>query len=228
LFTTSVSIASRVVGHDAPLFPRHRVDQRGFARVRLTDDGHLDHIADLFLRFLRRQIFEHRVEQIAGPGSMHGGHRHRIPQPEIVKFIKFRRQFADPVAFIDAQHNRLAAFLQHGRHIGIVGRDSGVQIGDEDNHVGLFHGELRLTAHLPQEDIVGLRFDTARVREQKRTAPPFAGGENPIPRHAGCIFDNGQPLADEFIEQRGFSHIRAADNSHDRPRHTRPSFFIQS
>ena len=135
-----------------------------------------------------------------------------VAQAEIVEFVKFRRDGAEGIAFIDAQHHRLAAFLQQMGDFGVVGGHAGFQIHYKEDDVGGIDGDLGLHAHLAQQQVVGLRFDAAGIHQHEFPAAPFAGGVDAVPGDAGGILHDGKPLAGEFIEQGGFTDIGPADH----------------
>ena len=151
--------------------------------------------------------------------TVDGGYRDGIPQSQVVKLVEFRRRASGRVALVDAEHHRLAAFLEHHGHVLIVGRHPGVQIGHQDDDVRLVDGQLGLPPHLGEDHIVGMGLDAPGVCQHEGAAAPFARGKDPIPGHAGRVLDDGQPLPDELIEQCRFSHIGTPYHRHYRPRH---------
>lgn len=88
------------------------------------------------------QMLIHRVQQVAGAVSVHRGDRDRVAQSQIIKLIEFRRNLADAVALVDAQHHRLVALLQHGGNL-LVGRgDAGLDVYHQDDDLRALDGHL--------------------------------------------------------------------------------------
>ena len=131
---------------------------------------------------------------------MDGGDGDGVAESEVVKFVEFGRRRADGVAFVDAQHERLAAFFQHGGDIGIIRRNARREVNDQHDHVSLVNGGLCLTAHTGENAVADPRLNAAGVGQTKRAPAPFAVGEDAVSGHAGRVLYNGQPPSDEFIE----------------------------
>ena len=151
------------------------VDQRGFARIRSADDGNGDAVFIVFFLGAKVQMLIDRIQQVAGAMSVQGGHRNRLSQTEVVKFVKFRWWFAHSVAFVDAQYNRLAALLQHCSDLLIGGGDAGFHIHHQNNDLCTFNRHLCLTAHLRNDNIIRIRLDTAGIDQHNLMVAPFAG-----------------------------------------------------
>ena len=80
-------------------------------------------------------------------------------------------------------------------------------------------GDFRLIFHLAEDDIIGLRLDTAGIDEDHGAAVPFDFVIDAVTGNAGRILHDGDALARNFVEQRGFTHVRAADDGYNRFRH---------
>ena len=151
--------------------------------------------------------------------AVHGGNSDGIAQTQIIEFIKLRRNLSRRIAFVDAEHHRLAAFLQHYRHIRIVGGNSRPQISHQDDDVRLFNRQLSLTAHLRKDHIIGAGLDAAGIRQHELPPAPLTLGKDPVPGHPRRILDDGQPLSDQLVEKGGLAHIGPPDHRYYRPRH---------
>ena len=116
-----VARCARHVGDNRTLLARHAVDKRRFANVRLADNGDLYILFAVLVGTVKIDMRITRIEQVAGAVSMHGRHGDRVAEAEVVKLVKIGRHIAETVAFIDRQHHRLAAFLQHHSDV-LVGR----------------------------------------------------------------------------------------------------------
>ena len=157
----------------------------------------------------------HRVQQVAGAVSVHRGDRDRVAQSQIIKLIEFRRNLADAVALVDAQHHRLVALLQHGGNL-LVGRgDAGLDVYHQDDDLRALDGHLGLASHLREDDVVRIRLDAAGIDQHDLVAAPLAGRIDAVAGDAGSVLHNREPLADQFIKQGGFADIRPAHHCDD-------------
>ena len=203
------------VRDDDRLPARNAVDQRGFARVWPSDDGDGDAVVVVPVLLREVQMLIHRVQQVAGAVSVHRGDRDRVAQSQIIKLIEFRRNLADAVALVDAQHHRLVALLQHGGNL-LVGRgDAGLDVYHQDDDLRALDGHLGLTAHLREDDVVRIRLDAAGIDQHDLVAAPLAGRIDAVAGDAGSVLHNREPLADQFIKQGGFADIRPAHHCDD-------------
>ena len=132
---------------------------------------------------------------------MNGRNGNRVTQTEVIEFIEIGRKLADRIALINAENNGLAAFLHHRGNLHIGCNNARADIRNEDNNLGTVDGKLSLPSHLLEDNIVRLRFDTARIDKHKVAAEPFAVAVNSVPCNTGGIVDDGKPCADEFIEK---------------------------
>ncbi len=141
---------------------------------------------------------------------MDGGHCHGILlKAQLVEFVVLIGQVAGAVALVDGGDNRFSAPLEHDRDVAVGGGQSGADVAQEHDDIGVINGNLRLHFHLGEDNIVGLRLDSAGVNDDQLLAAPFGFAVNAVARDAGRILHDGAPLADELVEQRGFSHIGA-------------------
>jgi hypothetical protein len=58
-----------------------------------------------------------------------------------------------------------------------------------------------------------LDFDAPGIDEAKTLSEPFRGAIKAVAGDARGVFDDGKALADETVEQRGFTDVRGADES---------------
>ena len=158
--------------------------------------------------------------------AVHARNRYKVAEAERIKIIQFHRRFADLVAFIDGEHHRLAAAHQHPGDLTVLRGHARAQVGDHDDAVGRVDRDLRLLAHVQQQAVVNMRLDTAGVDEQKFMPAPFAVTEDAVAGNAGRIFHDRDALAGQFVEDRGFPHIGAAHNGHNRFCHSVRSPFL--
>ena len=207
------------IGYNGPLLTGHAVHQRALAHIGLADDGNLDVLLVILFPVLEVDVLEAGVQQVAGAMTMNRGNGNGITQTQVVELIVFRRNIADGIHLVDTEHHRLAALEQHGGHFLVVGSDAGAQVGDQYDDISALNGELGLAAHLGEDHIIGIGFDTAGIHQHDLLAPPFAGGVDAVPGHAGGILYNGKTLAHQLVEQGAFSHIGTSHNGNNRFRH---------
>ena len=208
-----VTRRARNVRDDQTVGAENAVDHRGFPGVRFTDDGDADDVVVLLGRRHLREIGDHAVEQVARAGAVQGGERDGILfQSEFVKLIIFKRQVAGAVNLVDAGDDGFAALREHNGNLAIVGGQPRAHVADENDNVRRINGNLRLRAHLFQNDVVGLGFDAAGVDEGKRVPAPFGLAVDAVARDTGGVLDDRQALTDDLIEERRFPDVRSADN----------------
>ena len=210
-----VARRARDVGDDDALLPENAVRQRGFADVRLADDGDLEHVALLLRLLLVGEVSDAGVEQVARAVAVDGGDRHRVAEAEVVELVVIGIRRADGVHLVDRQHDRLARAQQHIRDLLIGGRQTRFNIGQEDDDRRVLNGDLRLLAHEGQDLAVGARLDAAGVDEREFAAAPLAFAVNAVAGHAGRVLHDGKALADELIEQHRLADVRSADDGND-------------
>ena len=103
-----------------------------------------------------------------------------------------------------------------GRDVLILRGDAAADVRHKQDGVrSIDDGELRLPAHMTQQHVVRFWLDAAGIDEQKTVVLPFAVAVQAVPRDAGSVFDNCQPLAYQLIEQCGFADIRPPHDGYD-------------
>ena len=157
----------------------------------------------------------HLVQKLsqAQPGGC--GYGDGIPDAQVIEFIYIVSELFKAVHLIDRQHHRLSGLSQHVRHLGIGIHQALTHVHDENDHIGRIDGDLGLLPHLGQDDVAGIRLDPAGVDQRKGVAQPGAVCVDPVPGHSRGIFYNGNGTAGQHVEQRGFSHVGAANNGYD-------------
>ena len=106
------------------------------------------------------------------------------------------------VDFVDNQKDRLARTAQHGGDISVLVGQAGAAVGEKADHVRGFDGDPRLLTHLSKEYVVRMHINAAGVDQRQLSALPLHIGVDPIPRHAGGVFHNGDSAAGHFVEKR--------------------------
>ena len=139
---------------------------------------------------------KHLVEQVSRAVSVYGGNLNRLAETEVIELIELHRRLADGVALVDAEHDRLARFLEHLRNVHIRRDHTALAVRHEDDNGGGVDRELCLTAHLGEDDIVALRLDAARVDHKRGLAAPLCLTVDTVAGNARGVVHNGQPLSD--------------------------------
>ena len=221
-----VARRARDVGDDAAVLAGNAVDERRLADVRLADDRHLDDLALLFVLRLLGQMLEDGVQQVAGAVAVHRRNLNRVAEAEVVELIEIDRRLAERVAFVDADDHRHIAALEHLRDVEIRRHHARAHVGHKDDDVRRVDRDLRLRAHLREDDVLRFRLDAARIDEREAAVFPLALAEDAVARDARRILHNGKALSDQLVEQSRFADIRSADNRHDRFGHSVSSFTV--
>ena len=154
--------------------------------------------------------------------AVDGGDGDGIAQTQVVEFIDVRTLAL--VHLVHRQHHWLAAPLKHGGHLLIGGGHAGLDVAEEHDDRGVVNGDLGLRTHEGKDLIIRPRLDAAGVDEGELPALPVALPVDPVAGHAGGVLHNGQPPADDLIEQHGLAHIGAAHDGDDRFRHKMTPF----
>ena len=78
---------------------------------------------------------------------------------------------------------------------------------------------ILLDVKLPGRDGLGQHLDAACVHDDEGNTVPLGHGVQAVAGGARLVVHNRDPLADDTIEKRGFSHVGTAHESHDRVTH---------
>ena len=201
------------IADDNAFLAQNTVRQAGFTYIGLSDNGHLYHVGVVLLIRFRRKILDAFVQQIAGAVAVNGGDSHGVAQTQVVELIEIRVDRAHRVHLVHRQHDGLTAALKHTGHLLVGGSQAGLDIRDEDNDVGVVDGDLGLLPHEGQNLAVCIGLDAAGVHQAEPAAHPLALTVDTVTGDAGGVLYDGQPPADDLIEQHGLAHVGA---SHDR------------
>ena len=202
---------------DGAFLAQQRVEQGGLAHVGPADDRDLERVV-LFLLLAGGEIAHDLVQQVAHAQAMQRRDGHGLAQTQLVELD--RAQLArQVVGLVGGQHHRLLAAAQHVGHILVAAGDAFLYIDQKDHHVGLVDGDLRLLADLAAEAggadaqrlsaAPGLRaggiplhqLDAAGVHQGEGRARPVGIGIEPVAGSAGQIFDDGDALAGDAVEE---------------------------
>ena len=137
------------VRDDRALLADHAVDDRGFAGIRLSDDGDVDPAVVILLFALLGEVRVYGVEQIACAKAVQRRDGDGIGiKAKLVELVKLGRRLADLVGLVDGDDDRLAALFEHRGDLAIVRDKSRLGVNEEDDDVGRLKRYLGLKAHL--------------------------------------------------------------------------------
>ena len=149
--------------------------------------------------------------------AVDGGNGNGVTQAQVIKLVDVRALAL--VHLVHRQHHRLAAPLEHGGNLLVGGGHAGLDVAQEHNDRGVVNGDLGLRAHEGQDLVIRPGLDAAGVDQGELPALPVAFSVDAVPGDAGGVLHDGQPPADDLIEQHGLAHIGAAHDGNDRFRH---------
>ena len=148
--------------------------------------------------------------------TVDGGDGNGVAQTEIVELVEVGIDGAHGVHLVHRQHDGLAAALEHTGYLLIGGGEAGLDVGDEDDDIRVVDGDLRLLAHEGQDLTVGVGLDAAGVHQTEFASHPLALAVDTVTGDAGGVLHDGQPPADDLVEQHGLAHVGASHNCDQR------------
>ena len=203
------------IGNDHPIFTDQAVNNGRFADIRFSDNRNFRTIILLFHLCIFREMTYNFVQHIADPHPVCRRDRPRITDSQIIKLIDIRHVFLEAVYFVDHQNHRLVGTAQHIRYLGICIHQSLLDIYHKQNHVRCVDGDLCLLPHLGQDDVPGIRLDTAGINQGKIFIQPRNVRINTVSRNARCILYDGDHLSRQCVKQCRFSDIGSANYCND-------------
>lgn len=221
-----VTRRARHVADDDAVLAEDRVDDGGFADIRAADDGDADLILILALLDLLREGRDDCVEQIAEIHRIRCRDGDRIAEAQIVELVDVHRALR-AVNLVDREDDRLLRAAQQARDLFICRRQAGAAVDEEQDDVGLLHGQLCLLAHRLEDVVALIELDAAGVDHREVLVEPLRVEIDAVARDARHVVDDGDALLADLIEERGLADVRAADNRHDWFAHIHPSFSIK-
>ena len=196
------------------------VEQRRLADVRSAEECHAPGAASLVCpadRRHHRQDLEDRVEQVAAPPSVQGGHRPRLPEPEVPQARGVR---LEPlvVHLVGHEDDRLARPAQQPDDglVGVGGADH--RVDDEDDDVREIDRDLGLFRDA-QVDAGRADLPPTRVDQREPAAGPLRVVGHAVAGDSGRVLDDRLAAAEDPVDQRGLADVRAA---HDGDHRLRP------
>ena len=203
------------IGNDHPVFTDQAVNNGRFADIWFSDNRNFRTIILLFHLCIFREMTYNFVQHIADPHPVCRRDRPRITDSQIIKLIDIRHVFLEAVYFVDYQNHRLVGTAQHIRYLGICIHQSLLDIYHKQNHVRRVDGDLCLLPHLGQNDVPGIRLDTAGINQGKIFIQPRNVRINTVSCNARCILYDGDHLSRQCVEQCRFSDIGSANYCND-------------
>ena len=86
--------------------------------------------------------------------TVNGRNGNGVSETQIIKFVKFRGNLAHSVALVDAKHNGLSAFVEHGGNLAVGGGDAVGHGCDKADDVAKLNGKLGLRSYLGRNDFL--------------------------------------------------------------------------
>ncbi len=233
----TVSTASRVVPATGETMTRsvaeESVEQRRLPDVRAAHDGE-PHLARSFFglrifirRFLRREPFHERVEQLGYAVAVLGRDGQHVLEAEAMELARECFELGGVHLVGDDEH-RLPRRAQQTRQLFIERRRARARIHDPEEHDRLVDGELGLPENVRRDEFLVVGHDTARVHEREAPPRPLRLAVDAVARDPRLVADDGTPLADQPVEERGLPHVRPPDNRHQRQRRCPPASLLCS
>ena len=195
---------------DGALCTDQFVQQAGFARIGLPDDGDLDRFI-LGLILLRRKRLDHHIQKVTRARPMQCGDRVRLAQSQLIELAHvLTARFA--FALIDHQEDRrpevpvrelLLIPAQDIGHFAVRGSHTSLAISQEQDRIRVFDGDQRLLLYL-LDKIGGThrergfapmgRIDATGVDHVKFDPVPIGIRKQTVACGAGCTVHYRQTL----------------------------------
>src|SRR5690606_12844600 len=122
-------------------------------------------------------------------------------------------------------HHRLAGAPQQLGDVGVHRREARAPVGDQEDHLGLLHRELRLLPNLREHDVIIPGDEAAGVDDGEEPSCPVGVRVVAIAGDAGEILDQGLATPGDAVEQGALAHVGTAhDGDHRQRHHSYPSF----
>ena len=217
------------VGNDQTVFADELVDDGGFSRIGLSDDGDVNAVVLLLLRVPLTECVDAGIQQISRSASVDGGNADGIHiKAQLVELIEFHGRPSYAVTLVDAGDDGLSALFEHNGDVAVAGGQSRSDVAHKDDDVCRVNGKLSLHAHLREDDVVGLGLNASRVDHGQLFAAPLGLAVDAVTRNTGGVLHNGATLADQFIKQGTFANVGASHDGDNRICHSilSNSFFI--
>ena len=197
------------IAHDDTVLADEGVHKRGLADVGPSDDGH----AHTILLDEGRGLGEtpdHLIKEEADVQIVQGGDGERRPEAKGAGLGG-----SDLLASLgvglggDEDGGGLAA--AHGvGHVVVAGGEAITRIDAEEDEGGLGDGGVDLGADQVGVVAFVLNLEAAGVEQKKGAVAPLDLGFETVARGAGLVLDDGEPFADDAVEERRLADVGAA------------------
>ena len=204
------------IGNDYAIFTDQTINNGRFSDVRFSDNRNFRTVVVLFHLHIFGEMAHNFIQHIADPHPVCRRDRPWIANPQIIKFIDIRHVFLEAVHFVYNQNHRLVGTAQHIRHLGICIHQSLLDIYHKQNNICRVNGDLCLLPHLGQNDVPGIRLDTAGINQGKIFIQPRNVRINTVSRNARCILYDRDHFSRQCVKQCRFSDIGSTDYCNDR------------
>ena len=98
----------------------------------------------------------------------------------------------------------------------VVGVHARFSINEEDDDIRLIRCGERLSGNGTLERIIAAHFDTAGIDQGESTTVPVGRMIRTIARYTAHFMHNCFVVFRKAVDHSGFTHVRTANNSHDR------------
>jgi hypothetical protein len=228
---------------DQPLAPDEAVDQGGLAGVGPSDEGdphgaggdgerggtarrggpgvgvglgvRRHRLGGRLARAGWAQGLHDGVQEVADAIAVDGRAGQRLAQAEGVELV---RDGAVALTLVDRQHDAAAPAAQQPRDLRIRGQQPGLAVHDHDRHIRLSQALGGRAGDQGREGVALRRHQAPGVQQRKGLAGPVSAGLQGVARHARRRLDDGDPAADNAVEEGGLAHVGPADQGHARQR----------
>ena len=145
---------------------------------------------------------------------MQRGYRERLPETERVEIgqLRFRTR---GIHLVHDQERRAAALADPFGDVDVERRDPFLEIQHEQREVRFLDRVIGLLHDLAQDGLGARGIDPARVHEQEAAAAPGGLGVVAIAGQPRKLVHDGLTLAQDAVEERGFSDVRSPDDRDD-------------
>ncbi|MNV73151.1 hypothetical protein D3C71_1662830 [compost metagenome] len=138
---------------------------------------------------------------------MCGRHREHLAQAELVELGQLHA-LDHAFGLVGHQHAGLGEPAQVVGDVMVLRRDTGARIDDEDDHVGLGHGLLRLLGHLAVDAGGGIGLEAPGIDDDVFVLALLAIAVVAVTREPGEVRHDRVAGLRQAVEQRGFTDIR--------------------
>ncbi len=210
---------------EQPLLADQPVDQRRLAGIGPPDHGDVDG-PGLILRggrragpgvvrqrgLIRQGATERRVE-IGKPLAMLGGQRDRLAEAEREGFERTGGGGA-ALALVGDHDGRLAGLAHQLGKRTVARGEAAARIDHEEHRIGRLDRGPGLRHHAPRQAAGRRLLEPGGVHHHEVEIAEPGLALAAVARHSGPVVDQGEPLADQPVEQGGLADIRPSDDRH--------------